>query len=117
MTNFEWIKSLKPYALAQTVSKFSGAYAYWTAEELFDYFNEEAKLSWDDIFWRANDCGYGSDELKAKDEARYQLTCLINDECGYDIEECECPEDEIDLFLGNRDTPVFFDEYGNIVSK
>ena len=39
------------------------------------------------------------------------------DEEGYDIEACECPEDEIDTFLWKREKQVLFDENGNIIQK
>jgi serine/threonine protein phosphatase 1 len=70
---------------------------------------------YDEIYRRADGKAFLSPELKAKDEARYQLRGLIKKETGIDIEKCESPEDEIDRFLFKRSTPVLFDERGNIV--
>ena len=70
--------------------------------------------TWDELYKRAEDCSCLSSELKAKDEARNQLSELILYEVGHNIENCECPEDEIDIFLRNREIPVLFDNRGNI---
>lgn len=75
------------------------------------------KYTWDDIYARAEGAAYGDYELTAKDNARWQLGWLIQKEEGYDIEECESPEEEIDKFLWKREKPVLFDEDGNIVEK
>lgn len=75
------------------------------------------KYTWDDIYERANGAAYGDDELTAKDNARWQLTWLIREEGGYDIDECENPEEEIDIFLYKRENPVLFDVDGNIVEQ
>lgn len=72
--------------------------------------------TWDDLYQRAMDCSYGSNELSAKDEARHQIGQLIFLETGLDIESCECAEDEIDRFLQERAQPITFDENGNIIS-
>ena len=77
----------------------------------------DRKYTWDDLYERADGAAYGDDELTAKDNARWQLTCLIIEEDGYDIDECECPEDEIDTFLWKRENLVLFDVDGNIVEK
>lgn len=74
------------------------------------------KYSWDELYTRADGCACHSPELRAKDEARGQLGELIKREKGYDIEECECPEEEIEHFLDNRERPLFFDEDGNILN-
>ena len=71
--------------------------------------------TWDELFERAIDRPFLSRELKAKDHARFLLSILILEEEGYDIEECECPEDEIDVFLKMREVPVTFDEDGKFV--
>lgn len=73
--------------------------------------------TWDDLFERAIDTACLSPELRAKDEARNQLAELISDEAGYDIEQCDCPEDEIDSFLWQREQPVLFDAQGNIIRE
>lgn len=71
--------------------------------------------TWDDLYERADDKGYGSPELTAKDEARYELRNMIMESQGYDIEECECPEEEIDCFLKGSVQKYLFDENGNFV--
>lgn len=71
--------------------------------------------TWDDLYERADDKGYGSQELTAKDEARYELRNMIMESQGYDIEQCECPEEEIDCFLNTRVQEYLFDENGNFV--
>jgi len=73
--------------------------------------------TWDDLYERAIDCAFMSSELRAKDHARFLLAEIISEEEGYDIEECECPEEEIDTFLWKREKPVLFDENGYLVSK
>lgn len=75
------------------------------------------EYTWDELYERAIDCACMSPELRAKDQARYVLRDVILEEDGYDIEQCECAEEEIDTFLWKRETPVLFDENGNIVSK
>ena len=71
--------------------------------------------TWDDLYKRAEGTGYGDPELKAKDNARCVLTLIIKTIEGYDIDECECPEEEIDGFLDNADREYLFDENGNLV--
>jgi len=58
-----------------------------------------------------------SSELRAKDNARLLLRDIILEEDGYDIENCECAEEEIDAFLWKRENPVLFDENGNLIKK
>ena len=70
-------------------------------------------FTWDEIWQRADGFGYGSAELTAKDEARYQLGIWILESEGYDIEECECPEEEIDWYLETHE--AYFDENGNLL--
>lgn len=72
--------------------------------------------TWDELYERAMDKGYGSDELTAKDEARFELGDYILETEGYDIEDVsiyESAEEEIDFYLQNH--TVLFNEYGNIV--
>ena len=69
-------------------------------------------MTWDDIYDRADDCAYGSDELTAKDEARWQVRNLVLEKKNVDIENAECPEDEVDYYAGLWN--VRFDENGNI---
>ena len=74
------------------------------------------KYTWDDLYARAEGCAFLSPELKAKDEARYQIAELIKKEKNYNIEDCDCPEDEIENYLEHRSRPLFFDERGNILN-
>lgn len=69
-------------------------------------------MTWDEIYERAEDCGYGSEELDAKDEARYQVQQLVLEKENVDIEEAECPEEEVDYYTGLWN--IRFDENGNI---
>lgn len=77
----------------------------------------ESLYTWDDLYERAIECDCNSNELRAKDEARWQLTKLIREECGYDIDERECPEEEIEIFIWKRQRSVLFDDCGNIRRK
>ena len=75
------------------------------------------EYTWDELYERAMGCAFLSPELCAKDRARENLRTIIMDEEGYDIEACECPEEEIDTFLWKREKQVLFDEDGNIIQK
>ena len=57
-------------------------------------------MTWDEIYRRADDCGYGSDELTAKDNARWDVRNLVLEKEDYDLEEAECPEDKVDYYCG-----------------
>lgn len=69
-------------------------------------------MTWDEIYERAEDCGYSSDELTAKDEARWQVRNLVLEKKNIDIEESECPEGEVDYYTSLWN--IRFDENGNI---
>lgn len=71
--------------------------------------------SWDALYERATDKPFGSNELSAKDEARNQLRDEIMIKRGFDIEECESPEEEIETFLSEENVSYYFDENGNMV--
>lgn len=71
--------------------------------------------TWDELYERADGKGFGDPELKAKDEARYELAEEIKRKCSYDIEECEIPEEEIEYFLEKNKCEYLFDEAGSIV--
>ena len=73
--------------------------------------------TWDDIYERADGTAYGDPELKAKDNARSILTGIIEELKGYNIDDCEIPEEEIDYFLENADREYLFDEDGNLVEE
>lgn len=72
-------------------------------------------FSWDALYERAADKPFGSNELSAKDEARNQLRDEIMIKRGFDIEECESPEEEIETFLSEENISYYFDENGNMV--
>ena len=76
---------------------------------------ENKLYTWDEIYERAIDTVCGSPELRAKDEARFQLEEIINRVKGYDINTCECPEEEIDDFLAEGNKEYLFDTHGNFI--
>lgn len=74
------------------------------------------KLTWDDIYERADGAAYRDPELTAKDEARYQIGQYILDTEGRDIEDTnvyESTEEEIDFYVSEH--PTYFDKYGNLL--
>lgn len=73
--------------------------------------------TWDDLYKRADGAACGDPELKAKDNARFVLTEIIKELEGYDIDECEIPEEEIEYFLEKSDREYLFDEDGNLVEE
>ena len=70
-------------------------------------------FDWDDLYNRALDKPFGSIELTAKDEARDFFRWEILEKEGYDIEKCECPEEEIDAFIEKSSVEYLFDFKGN----
>lgn len=72
-------------------------------------------MTWDEIYDAAIDTGYGDSKLKRKDNARYQVVCFIEDVLGIDIENAECPEDEIDYYVEQYN--ILFDDNGYIINK
>ena len=75
---------------------------------------QEKLYTWDDLYERAMGTGYGDPECSAKDNARWILTEIIKELKGYDIDECEIPEEEVDRFLEESDRAYLFDEDGNL---
>jgi hypothetical protein len=69
-------------------------------------------MTWDEIYERAEDTACGDWRLNAKDEARWQVKCLVLEKENYDIDKAEIPEDEVDYYCGLHD--IKFDDYGNI---
>lgn len=85
--------------------------AKWDIEKL------DAVYTWDDLYVRADGKAFGSDELDAKDEARWQIGGYIKYTEGYDIEDTgayESAEEEIDKYL--EDHPMVFDDRGNLLA-
>lgn len=75
-------------------------------------------MTWDNLCERADGVPYGHPALVAKDEARYQIGCLIMERRGIDIENselCECAEEEIENFLAEHPEYNNFDERGNLL--
>lgn len=78
---------------------------------------EEVKLyTWDELFGLAIDKPYRSKELKAKDNARYELERIILEKTGVDINCCEVPEDAIEEFLEADTNTYVFDEDGYLLN-
>ena len=71
-------------------------------------------MTWDEIYERADGCCWWDRELKAKDNARWNVRDLVYAEVGEDIEEAECPEERVDYYTELWD--VEFDEDGHITS-
>ncbi len=69
-------------------------------------------MTWDEIYERADDCPCGSPELRAKDNARWQVRKLVLEKENIDIENAECPEEEVDYYSGLWN--IRFDNYGSI---
>ena len=72
-------------------------------------------MTWDNLCERADGEAFGSSALSAKDEARYQIGCLIMERRGIDTELCECAEEEIENFLAEHPEYNNFDERGNLL--
>jgi len=71
--------------------------------------------TWDELYERAEDKPCMSPELKAKDEARYEVRNLILDLNGPDLENTEIPEEQIDDYCKSFD--IRFNGNGSIVSR
>lgn len=71
-------------------------------------------MTWNDIYERAIDKGCGEPELKAKDNARWQVRELVLEKENYDIETAEIPENEVDYYCGLY--CIEFNSNGNIRS-
>lgn len=71
------------------------------------------EFTWGMLYERADGCACNSPELRAKDEARYEVGHMMID-LGYeDPEGTECPEDVIEDFCDAKG--IKFDEYGSII--
>ncbi len=69
-------------------------------------------FTWDDIYVAAEGTAFGSDELTAKDEARWQVRNLAMSLGAPDLDECECPEDQVESYCDALD--IRFDVKGNV---
>lgn len=70
------------------------------------------KYTWDEIYERAIDKVCFSPELKAKDEARWQVRDYAIEHGYEDPEDAECPEEIIADYCNMFG--IMFDEKGNI---
>lgn len=75
----------------------------------------KSAVTWEDIYNRAIDKGCGSPELRAKDEARWQITQIMLEQ-GINPDEADCPEECIEDFMNDDVRDYLFDENGNLVS-
>lgn len=69
-------------------------------------------MTWDEIYDRADGAACGDSSLKAKDEARHQVRCLMMDLGASDLDSAECPEDAVENYCDAMN--IQFDECGNI---
>lgn len=70
-------------------------------------------MTYGEIFEAADGYDIGSDELKAKDEARCETRELVLKLENYDLDNAECPEDVIEEYCNLF--RIKFNEYGNIL--
>lgn len=73
------------------------------------------KYTWDEIYERAIDKVCFSSELKAKDEARWQVKDYAIEHGYEDPEDAECPEEIIADYCNMFG--IMFDEKGNILGS
>lgn len=73
------------------------------------------KYTWDEIYERANGCCFGENNLKVKDNARENVRCLAIEYGEDDLENAECPEDEVEHYCDKYN--ILFDEMGHIVEE
>ena len=71
------------------------------------------KYTWDDLYKSADGAACGEDTLKAKDEARWQVRCFAIEHGEEDLDETDCPENEVDYYCNKYN--ILFDENGNII--
>ena len=86
----------------------------WLSDEtgwLHDGF--EIVYTWDDLYVRADGKACCEPELKAKDNARWQVRNFAMEYGKPDLEKEECPEDFIEDYC--KVFGIWFDEDGNII--
>lgn len=69
-------------------------------------------MTWDQIYDNAIDTGCGDERLRIKDIARYEVECLVMDLLGYNINDAEIPEEEVDHYTSLWD--IQFNKEGRI---
>lgn len=74
---------------------------------------KDGQYDWDEIYERAIDKPFLHPHLKAKDEARYQVRSFAMSLSAPDLEEAECPEDEVENYCNTWN--LLFDTNGNII--
>ena len=70
-------------------------------------------MTWNEIYEAADGAACGDDTLKAKDEARHQVRCLVMELGSPDLDNVDCPEDAVEDYCNAM--KIQFDECGNIV--
>ena len=70
--------------------------------------------TWDDLYRMAENSGFGDPELRAKDNARWQVHELAIEQGCYDLELEDCPEDAVEDLCDNLN--IRFDRKGNILT-
>lgn len=75
--------------------------------------DEISEYTWDDLCKRADGAACGEPSLKAKDNARYSVRDFAMDHGYLDLEETDCPEEEVERYC--EEFGILFDENGNIV--
>ena len=70
--------------------------------------------TFDVIYDRAVDTGYGDPRLKARDWAEWEIECLMTEE-GIDLSKCECKEDWFFDYADEHD--LLFHEDGTLVRQ
>lgn len=83
-----------------------------------DMYVQEGKetYTWDKLYERAEGAACGEPELKAKDNARWELTQIIKEQTGMDVDKCEIPEEAIENFLKRSEKKYLFDVDGNLMT-
>lgn len=74
------------------------------------------KYTWDELHERAENARFLSRELKALDTARDTMEEIVFDILGQDPSLYDCPQDEVETFIHNHPTTIYFDESGNLLT-
>ena len=76
----------------------------------------DKKYTWDELHERAENAPFLSRELKALDNARDTMEELVFDILGQDPSLYDCPQDEVETFISNYHTTIYFDDGGNLLT-
>lgn len=74
------------------------------------------KYTWDELHERAENAPFLSRELKALDNARDTMQDLVFAIIGEDPSEYDCPQDEVEAFIANYQSTIYFDDGGNLLT-